>query len=255
MKDKNRIFIGVDLAWTENNETGICIIDASGKIIFLDSRVFDNNEIINLLTDKIKYSANISVGIDAPLIFPKNKDEYRIAEKELKKTKINNFHLSSFQVSKEYMNRVYNGSRGEKIAEKITDDNKFKYTEKLFKYNYEIIETFPTGINAGIFPEIFPVKYKLKGKISDAVTGYNILYEKLCYFENIDIIKNFTQNFLPLKKPISGKEYKHIEDKLDAFLCALGMYLTYKNACSSLYFGQLNKGLIFIPVIQTEMFK
>lgn len=250
MKEKNRIFIGVDLAWTENNETGICVIDSNGEIIFSDSKIFSNNDIINLVTDKIKFSSSASVGIDSPLIFPKSKDEYRTAEKELKKTKINNFHISSFQVSKDYMDRVYNGCRGEKITTQIIKNNKFQYTKKLFEHTYEIIETFPTGISAGIFPEIFPIKYKLKGKISDAVKAYNILYEKLCYFENNNIIKNFRQNFLPIKRTISGKEYKHIEDKLDAFLCALGMYLIYKNICNPLYFGQLDKGLIFIPVKQ-----
>ena len=164
---KEKIFAGVDLAWTVNNETGICMINEDGKVVFSDSDVYGNGDIGKILLDsEITDGKDVYIGIDAPLIFPENIKEYRTAERDLKKAEINGFHISSFQVSKEYMLRAYRGSRGEDIAGCLVGGHKkFSCTDKLFTHNYEVIETFPTGITAGIFPEIFPAGYKLKGKI------------------------------------------------------------------------------------------
>ena len=245
----DKIFIGIDLAWTENNETGLCFLNNNGEILYLKSRVYHDDEILSLVLNQLILSSSIYVGIDAPLIFPDNEKEYRKAERELKKSKINGFSISSFQVSRDYMNRVYKGSRGEKITKAIIEKGpKFQYTKKLFSNKYELIETFPTGIIAGVFPDIFHVKYKLKGRIVDAIKGYNILYEKLYELEKLKIIKNFSKEFSPIKEILSGKEYKHIEDKLDSFLCALSMFLVYKNICSDQYFGDLEDGIIFLPI-------
>mgnify|MGYP003518627779 CR=1 FL=1 len=46
-----KIFIGIDLAWTYNNETGICFINQNGEITLLKSEVFDDSEIINIIQD------------------------------------------------------------------------------------------------------------------------------------------------------------------------------------------------------------
>ena len=124
-----KIFIGIDLAWTYNNETGICFINQNGEITLLKSEVFDDSEIINIIQDIENIDEkSITVGIDAPLIFPNDELEYRTAERKLKSTKINGFNLSSFQVSKNYMKRIYGHTRGEKITfELIRKNNKFKY--------------------------------------------------------------------------------------------------------------------------------
>ena len=247
---KEKIFAGIDLAWTENNETGICIINENGEIIFSGSGVYSNNDIVRLfLNSGMADRKKVYVGIDAPLIFPEDSKEYRNAERDLKKTKINGFHISSFQVSKEYMERMYKGSRGEDIAGHLVKKHKkFTYTDKIFTNSHEVVETFPTGITAGIFPEIFPAGYKLKGKISDSLKGYTVLYEKIKIFEEKNIISRFAENFELPEKHLKRKDYKKFEDKIDAFLCAFGLFLVYKNLASELYFGDIRKGLIFLPL-------
>ena len=248
-----KIFIGIDLAWTYNNETGICFINQNGEITLLKSEVFDDSEIINIIQDIENIDEkSITVGIDAPLIFPNDELEYRTAERKLKSTKINGFNLSSFQVSKNYMKRIYGHARGEKITfELIRKNNKFKYTNRLFENKYEVIETFPTGIPAALFPEIFPCKYKIKGKIADSIREYNILYEKIYELEKLQIIKNFSKHFFKINVKITRKEYKNIEDKLDSFLCALGIFLVFHEKAEDIYFGDLDSGVIFLPVKET----
>ena len=249
---KEKIFAGVDLAWTVNNETGICIIDENGKIIFSGSDIYSNDDIAGMfLNSEMTDGKEVYIGIDAPLIFPGDSKEYRNAERDLKKMKINGFHISSFQVSREYMERAYKGSRGEDISGYLVKEHgKFFYTDKLFTHSHEVIETFPTGVTAGIFPEIFPAGYKLKGKISDSLKGYTALYEKIKVFEEKNIISGFAKNFELPENDLKRKDYKKFEDKIDAFLCAFGLFLVYKNLASELYFGDINKGLIFLPLKQ-----
>ena len=249
---KEKIFAGLDLAWTVKNETGICFINEKGEILLSDSGVYSNADIAGLfLKSGMINKKNIYIGIDAPLIFPEDEKEYRTAERDLKKTKINGFHISSFQVSREYMYKAYKGSRGEDIAKNLTGENpKFNYTDKLFRYKHEVVETFPTGITAGLFPEIFPSGYKLKGKIADSLKGYRILYEKIRYFEKNKIISRFEENYKLPESDIKRKEYKKFEDRMDAFLCAFGLFLAYKKLVSELYFGDIKNGLIFLPLKQ-----
>ena len=32
-------YIGIDLAWTYKNESGVCLIDECGEVIFLDAKI------------------------------------------------------------------------------------------------------------------------------------------------------------------------------------------------------------------------
>lgn len=245
-----KIFIGIDLAWTYNNETGICFINQNGEIKLLESKVCDDQEIVEIIQSIENIGEKtITIGIDAPLIFPVDEQEYRTAEQKLKRNKINGFSISSFQVSKSYMKRIYGCTRGELLSEKLSkSDIQFKYTNKLFKNKYEVIETFPTAIIAGIFPDIFPNKYKIKGKIADSIEEYNKLYRKIYELEKSNIIKNFSEYFSEINDKMSRKNYKNIEDKLDSFLCSLGIFLIFSKKAREIYFGDLNTGVIFLPV-------
>jgi predicted RNase H-like nuclease len=244
---KEKIFAGADLAWTVNNETGICIISEDGEILFSNSGLYTDGDITELfLESELVKGKDVYLGIDAPLAFPEEEKEYRRAERDLKKTNINGFHLSSFQVSKEYMYRAYNGARGENISKNLT--KKYSYTDKLFTHTHEVVETFPTGITAGLFPEIFPVGYKLKGKLSDSLERYKVLYERIKLFEDSKLISRFSENYKLGKNDMKRKEYKKLEDRMDAFLCAFAIFLIYKKQAAELYFGDIRNGSIFIPL-------
>jgi predicted RNase H-like nuclease len=42
-------FIGIDLAWTYKNETGISVINDSGKIIFSESQRYNDEMLADLV--------------------------------------------------------------------------------------------------------------------------------------------------------------------------------------------------------------
>ncbi|OLN32611.1 DUF429 domain-containing protein [Desulfosporosinus metallidurans] len=59
-------YIGIDLAWTYTKESGICIIDDFGKIVYCESQVFTDEMIASIVEEYAQDGA--IVAIDAPLI-------------------------------------------------------------------------------------------------------------------------------------------------------------------------------------------
>lgn len=42
-------FVGIDLAWTYKNESGICVIDDAGQIIYCEAKNFSDLEIASIV--------------------------------------------------------------------------------------------------------------------------------------------------------------------------------------------------------------
>lgn len=84
-------YIGIDLAWTYKNESGICIISDKGKIELCEAKVYANEQLVQIINQYSKDSA--LVAIDAPLIV-ENDTGSRKCERELQSNKINGFQVS-----------------------------------------------------------------------------------------------------------------------------------------------------------------
>ncbi|MGM0508093.1 MAG: DUF429 domain-containing protein [Fusobacteriota bacterium] len=244
-------FIGIDLAWTYKNETGLCIMNEDGTIEYLDSKVYSDLDIISIISNYKKDNKDdIAIGVDAPLIV-KNQGGSREAERSVMKTKINGFKLSIFVVSRGFLERNFGMIRGEILMNKI--QKKFpevKIDDIPKKNKSSIIETFPTGICCGIFPEIYPIKYKLNRKISYENTKIELkkLLKKFYELEEKNMIMKLKNNLKFEETNITKKKYKHIEDKVDAFLTAYGIFSIYKGYSKKKIFGEVDEGAITIPI-------
>lgn len=195
-------FIGIDLAWTYKNETGICVFDQNLKCIYMDSQVFSDEDIKKLLG----YYDRAYVSIDAPLVV-KNEKGGRACDSLLMKHKIHGKHLKLYATSRAYMDRVFGGVRGERLSG-LSD---------------HVYETYPTGIFLSLMPDLFDQKYKLSSRLP------------------LDVLKkHFSQVVMALKKRgyvfdlsvdlvKTKKAYKHYEDILDAVLCAVNSHHIYRN--------------------------
>ena len=72
-------FVGLDLAWGENNQTGIAVIDADGRLDYVGAATDDDSIVASL---EPYVSGECLVGIDAPLVV-NNPSGRRRAEAEL----------------------------------------------------------------------------------------------------------------------------------------------------------------------------
>ena len=243
-------YIGIDLAWTYKNETGICIIDESGKVEYLDSQIFTNNDIVEIIAKE--QEENLIIGIDAPLIV-NNVEGSRDAERLLLKSRINGHRVYAFNSNRTFLEKTFKSIRGETLSHLLVD--KIPNTSIGQKDQHTIEETFPTGICAGIFPNIYPVNYKRKKGMtfSETVDRMAILVNEIKKFEECGIISGFSEFYQLGPADMSVKKYKHLEDQMDAFLCAFGLYLIANQYAVEHKFGTVEEGCIIIPeLIQND---
>ncbi|EOD01476.1 DUF429 domain-containing protein [Caldisalinibacter kiritimatiensis] len=243
-------FIGIDLAWTYKNETGICVIDEKGDIVFCESKVYTDNEIAILIGKFAK--KGVLVAIDAPLIV-NNEEGSRLCDRLIMKDRIKGKRLSVFTANRSYLLKIYGSIRGEALVSEIRKKNKSFIITSDFRSNKHIIfETFPTGICLGLFSDIYPIKYKRKAKIPLKKTKEEMLrlLSRLGELEQDKIkVNNIKSYFNPNINLTSytGSKLKHLEDKVDAFLCSYCAYWCYKKGKVKLY-GDDKDGFILIPV-------
>ena len=252
-------FIGIDLAWTYKNETGLCILDGSGKIDYLDAQVYTDEDMVEIIK---KYAdEDLCIAVDAPLVL-ENETGAREADRLLSKAKINGNQVKLFMANRNFFIKHYKQVRGEVLAGKIKkalDDSGTRNTKFGFlaKDNQNtLIETFPTGIICGLFPEIYPVKYKVKGKVpyADSNAALHKILKRICQIERDEnkvngLIEHFDfEDKKNIREKVTRKTHKHIEDKMDAFLSAYGLYSIYKGEADPLSFGEIHDGFITIPV-------
>ncbi len=241
-------FIGIDLAWTYKNESGICVIDDSGKILLSESNTYSDEEIAKIVK---RYSNNGAiVAIDAPLIV-NNNTGVRYADRAIMSEKIHGRNLSVYTCNRDYMVKTYGSIRGEQVVshiKKAVPD--FVLTPNICEKSHCIIETFPTGICHGLFPEAYPIKYKIKSKIPFETTQSEMarlvrVLKSLSDFK--PSVTNLEDHFgVGQILSFSKKNFKSFEDRVDAFLCAYAAYwLTSK---SGKVFGDELDGFIVLPI-------
>ncbi|SUK04888.1 Uncharacterized protein conserved in bacteria [Staphylococcus agnetis] len=239
------IFIGIDLAWTPHKETGICVLSQSGEVLTLCADSYSIEDIIRIITS---YHPPLSIGIDAPLIV-KNETGAREAERLLMKTKIHGYRQYAFIANRHFLKKTYGEIRGEILLHALKEAYP-DLTLHLSKTKTHVIETFPTSITCGLFPEYFPFRYKQKRHVSfnQSIQGLQTLCDCLLSQKGpytlygCNSLKNIDWTNL------TRHTKKHIEDQLDALLCAYGLYTLFHDLSTPLLCGVPEDGAIVIPI-------
>jgi len=130
-----------------------------------------------------------------------------------------------------------------------------EFNEIAVEGKVSMVETFPTAICCGLFPEIYPVKYKVKHKTPYEESKRQLIriLKRLEKIEKIEgrvhgLVDKLNVSHLEITK----KTHKHIEDQLDAFLSAYSLFTIYKGYANQKSFGDYMNGFITIPIIDIE---
>jgi len=208
-------FIGIDLAWTYKNETGLCVINEDKQIEVLVAKAFSDEELISFVNEY----TDVIVSIDSPLVV-KNETGGRAVDSMLMKEVIRGRYLKLYATSRSYMLKTFGQIRGEDIYQALSKESRLVLGEN-------IIETFPTGIFLSLFPEIFDKRYKISSKLSleDLKANAILLISKV---EKL----GFTGISIDLEGVDTKKAYKSFEDQLDGLLCSINSYYFYHNQSS-----------------------
>lgn len=192
--ESNMHYIGIDLAWSDNNLSGVSVVK-DHKVIFCET--MDTLEDIAKLIQKYP---NAKVGVDAPLFVP-NQTGNRNIEKEFLKD------YSSKKLGAYPVNRNL-----------LQDDSGLIRSEELVKMIPQILgenlfEVYPHATILECFHgKVLPYKRK-KGRDTNFIrTQLNLLQE---YLKGV-LKGDFALDINMLK----GKGLKSHEDKLDSIVCA-----------------------------------
>lgn len=235
-------FIGVDLAWSYNNKSGICVLSyEDNKLRLKEVGVVDNDDDILSFVD---VNGTNHVAIDAPLVVP-NKTGRRPAEDVCSKL-FRKYEAGPYPANRNWLER--DGKiRGEELSKKLIDLG-FLQDPYLDSDSPNVFyEVYPHPAIVTLFNLDKSLKYKQGKKRSykDRYEAFSVLVSNL---KNLDI-----EGTLFLDEDYTsyrGKALKEFEDKVDALFCAYIAYYNFSYNSKCLVMGNLKEGYIVSPVFE-----
>jgi predicted RNase H-like nuclease len=249
-------FVGVDLAWSERNYSGIAIIKGQkdrADFVCGTSDIYKNNEIVNYIITHTKGNPTL-IAIDASLIVNNNSGE-RKAETLLKE-KLFSYDAVPYPSDRNLFYRIYGGIRGEQIA-KMLQEKSFQHNPFIqkFKESRKFFEVFPHSAMVVIFKLKKILKYKSRNN-----RDYNFRWQEFekyqLYLRSLKNRKpalNFSCFFQMLKtnvRILKGNALKKYEDFLDAVFCAYVAFYYWYDPGKWSVIGDLNEGTIVTPIFE-----
>jgi len=245
-------FVGIDLAWSWRNSSGIAIIEGqrdSATFTRGTGEIREDNEIVDYIITSTRGKPAL-IAVDASLIVNNNTGE-RNVETQLKKM-FAPYHAVPYPSNRSLYNRLYGGLRGERMA-KMLEEKGFRHDPfvKRFEPGKKFFEVFPHSAAVVIFKLKHTLKYKA-GKNRD----YMFRWQEFAKYQGyLKSLKNREPSLtLPRYiletdvRELKGKALKRYEDLLDAIFCAyIAFYYWYEpGRCSVI--GDLSEGYMVTPV-------
>jgi len=245
------LFVGIDLAWSEKNGSGVAILRGDkNKAEFISADIYySDKEIIKYIEQNIGMQ-NAFIAVDAPLIVP-NKKGRRDAEK-LVGFLFRKYDAGAHPANRKRLSQWSGKIRGEEIAKKLEKIGFLHNLDiKRFEKSRKFFEVFPHPSMVVLFNLNKILKYKAKPK-RDYKFRWNEfrLYQK--YLKKLEKAKPVLS--LPEKitekdvKELKGKALKDYEDLLDAIFCAYIAYYYWYNPENCEILGDMKEGYILTPV-------
>jgi predicted RNase H-like nuclease len=253
---KSQHFIGVDLAWSSHNPTGLAALRWDGVAAMLveplpEDPVYCDDEIVAYI-GQIAARGDVVVAIDAPLTVP-NRTGRRPGETELN-TVFARFHAGAHPANRKRL-ASYNGGtvRGEVLVERLAALG--------IRHNAVIIPRKPTRQVFEAYPHpamvvLFQLDRVLKYKAKPAIPHVQRLEAFRQYQRHL---RNLRQNIPPAVLSAEllaevhltkrGQALKIYEDQLDAVFCAyLALYYWWWGTERCRIFGDVERGYIVAPI-------
>lgn len=245
-------FAGIDIAWSDNNPSGIAFLKAdedSGSLVEVDI-VETDEEIIDRIKQVVgKEDAVITV--DAPLKVP-NETGRRPAEEVVGKL-FSKYDAGAHPANRKRLSQWTDRVRGEDIVAKLESEG-FEHNPYIERNENcrKIVEVYPHPSMVALFDLEKILKYKNKSG-----RDYEFLYEEFRkYQENLKELKNREPALETpeiVEKDVEGmigKTLKQYEDKLDALFCAYTGYYYWANPRECEVLGNTEEGYIMTPIKQ-----
>lgn len=238
-------FIGIDLAWSDRNPSGLAHLnfDGKGASLLATDHLTSDEEVLLWIENHSGHST--WVGIDAPIIAPNPAKTSRPADKMVS------------SIFGRYHAGVYPGNR-ERCARPIRLCKKLAaigFSPDPFlpsRTGRRQLEIFPHLVQIALFGRKRIIKYK-KGNVEQKRKGLRTLQQTIAKSlpkQNPPLLSSEPLMGLVTHDPktLSGRKLKGLEDRLDALLCAyMTLYFGAWGEEKCEVFGDLKSGYIIGP--------
>ncbi len=248
-------FVGIDLAWSKKNCTGIAIIDGTAEGAELCSKpktLSSDDDIVNYIKE-IVGDNNAFIAIDAPLIVPNTDRQQRKAEQDVNRL-FHKYGAVAYPSNRKRLCQMNSGKlRGEELSKLLKKEN-FNHNPfiiKQFEKERKFFEIYPHPSMVAIFHLREILRYKKRNKRDyefrwSEFEKYQCCLKKLS--EEIPSLKLPEEIVEKKVKGIKGKTLKKYEDILDAIFCAYVAYYYWFHPNKCKVFGDMKGGYILTSI-------
>ena len=251
-------FVGIDLAWSERNPSGVAVIEAGGTLSHAAGDLRTNQDICDYAG--LKEGEDAVIAIDAPLIV-RNKDKQRPVEREL--TEIFGPYDAAPYPANLSNPAFQEGGRIQQFIRLLADLG-LEQQPRIRKQESQraFLEVFPSPAQVILFPGMThndhghcrPPRYKFKRGRSWAETQceWEICRARLLSLRAKEPALRFSAD---VKTALSvdtencrGVQYKALDDLLDGIFCAyLAYYFWYWGEDRCWVVGDVRSGYVTLP--------
>ncbi len=249
-------FIGIDLAWSDRNPSGVAVIFEDRLTDYAGNLVRDD-EILGFVRAHLDAKGPAIITVDAPLRVP-NDHGSRPCDRALSKV-WRGYEAGALPVNRRILGRkAADGSvfvRGERLVAQLVQRFRFAEAAVIPKRTQDrfVCEVFPHPALVSFFGLDKTLKYKARRGRDTAsrwaeMERYQALLRSL---RKADPVLKRTKALLTATdvRSLRGAALKEYEDILDAVTCAyIGSYLWQHGPRRAVTYGSLPEGSILVPI-------
>lgn len=247
---KRVICVGIDLAWSYRNATGLAVVHLyppSGRVDFVDSCVVGSDEEILAWVRQHRGPTTI-VGIDAPLIAPNPAGTGRRCDGEVTRV-FGRYHAGTYPAHRDKCQRPIQLCREFQRLGFSPDPRDVPRQRGWWQ-----IEVYPHPAQIALFNLSRILKYK-KGRVRERRKGLRQLagYVRRTLSRQIPQLgsRGSLHELCTIPSSLRGRGLKNREDQLDALLCAyIAGHYWFWGERRWRVFGDIRRGYIVCPDIR-----
>jgi predicted RNase H-like nuclease/ppGpp synthetase/RelA/SpoT-type nucleotidyltranferase len=240
--------VGIDLAWGEKRPTGVAVLDPEGRLVHVSS-VQTDDEVVDAVSPYVE--GPCLVALDAPLIVT-NATGNRPAEAQLNRD-FRSFHAGAHP-SNTGKPEFADGTRGARLCSRLALDMNPRSGRAR-----RAIEVYPHPATVSMFQLPRTLKYKNKpGR------DLELLREQLLLLmSHLDRLRgavpalHLGEQWDALREAAAGAarkvDLRHVEDQVDAVLCAYVALLAERRPDDVTTYGDLATGYIVTPRLDLDL--
>lgn len=253
------VAIGIDLAWSARNDTGIAALhwsesDRAARLI--DCRLARSDEDI-LAAVKSVDNPHIVVAIDAPTVVP-NIEGRRPADSKISAA-FQRFRAGAYPANRRLLaTHLGDQVRGEVITQRLESELQIIHRAEIDPRTpmRQCFEAFPHPAMVVLFQleRTLPYKARADRSLADRLTAFTeyhrLIRDQLTALEPAILLTDSLATLLDdLALPHTPTALKRHEDQLDALLCAyIALYYWYWGAERCHIFGSFREGYTVTPI-------